>query len=67
MNKATLKIIKNILNTLRFEAMSTDELVGRIEAAENERISNNRKSLVKLDHEKRYKRPSSEDHDKFNC
>ena len=53
MNQATKKIIQNVLRQFRKAAMSTTELVNRIEAAENERVLNNRKALNKLDQDKR--------------
>jgi len=65
MKKATKKTMQVVLRQLRFATMSTEELVDRIEAAEEERIANNRKKLNDLDHESRYKRPKSGDHEKF--
>ena len=58
-------VINRYIQKLRLATMSTEELVDRIEAAEEERIANNRKKLNDLDHESRYKRPKSGDHEKF--
>lgn len=64
----------------RFTTMSAEEIVDRIEAAENERkanhrkllqnpkpISDSRRKLNDLDHEKRFRRPNSKDHDNLTC
>ena len=56
MKKTTKKIILNVVKQFRFATMSTEELIDRIEAAENERIENHRKELQRLDALKRSKK-----------
>lgn len=53
MNKTTKKIILNTIKQFRFATMSTEELVDRIEAAENERQTKRLKELQRLDSETR--------------